>query len=79
MSNCVAWIKLHGSHDQLLEVQDVHTVPGSKKAKLSTEKDTFLVVVCNENKGGSGRWYTFGIGLGSWLSSLIQCISVSAK
>jgi hypothetical protein len=27
-----------------------------------------LKVVCNENKGGSGRRHTFSIGLGSWRS-----------
>ncbi len=47
-----------------------------------------LKIVCNENQGWSGRWHTFGIGIGSrrsmffWLlillSSLFYCISVSA-
>ncbi len=27
-----------------------------------------LKLVCNENQGGSGRWHTFGIGLGPWRS-----------
>jgi hypothetical protein len=45
-------------------VQDVHTVPGSKKAKLNTEKKAFLKVVGKDYKGGSGWWHTFGIGLG---------------
>ncbi len=51
-------------------MQDVHIVPGSKKANLSTEKESFLKVVCNENKGGSGG------GIRVWHRSRIVAIDV---
>jgi hypothetical protein len=42
--------------------------PVNEKLSLEGGKSIKLKVVCNENQGGSGRWHTFGIGIGSWRS-----------
>ncbi len=66
---------------KFLKIYGTKTVAMARCIRLKT--------VCNESQGGSGRWYTFGIGLGLWrpmffcllilLSSLISMFSVSAK
>jgi hypothetical protein len=46
---------------KFLKIYGTKTVAMARCIRLKT--------VCNESQGGSGRWYTFGLGLGLWLAT----------
>jgi hypothetical protein len=48
---------------------------GAHGAQINFEDlTTYLKVACNENQVGSGRWHTFGIGIGSWRSMFFRLL-----